>query len=689
MTAKEVPQGKKSKPHAQKFSAGGGKVAYKDGAVKRFDGTKQKQGGNNKFHGKPYQGKKEQQQQQAGGEGEKKDWAKFKQEKKDLKLKRKSSRDTYEITKEAKQIYEKLRCRRTEKKDQLVAQIYKLLNVGDTISKIAKAHDTARVLQCMLKYAAPPLRAELSDKLLPHVIEMCQSKYAQFCVKRMLKYGAPATKSKLVDSLMGNIVRLAGHNIASSLLDSLYLNVSTPQQRNFMRQEFYGELYKKAKDANVKTLEDTYKEASNLKASIMGAVKANLDHVANKKLVDSSLVHAVMLEYVRACDEEKLEETVTAFAALVPHMLSTKDGSEAAIICFYKSTPKNRRAIIKNIKEHLLKIATHEHGHVFLIAVLNSLDDTKATKKAIYDHLHADLKTLVASPYGRRVIQWLVAPGDTSCFHPGFIKTIEEGLAYGKKDKEARRKEIFEQIEAPIADAIAEDAAFWLSNSHIGLVTADILNYITTENYERAIGALVQVVANPDWRVSALPADGGDAQKKKQPQDVEAVIAEATKQRKKLLNVQSEESSDEDNSSDEQSEQDEDETAKLPKKSKKEQQQKKDEKKDQTTVPSVAGIEDAGMHHVLKKIIKNDSKRENGAASFGAQLLKQLSTDVLKQWLSVNRGCFVLVKLVEDSADLLKSYKAVIDVAELRKLLIDQKTPGAKLLASKLGFVKK
>lgn len=221
-------------------------------------------------------------------------------------------------------------------------QMYKILNVGETISKVAKAHDTARVLQCMLKHASPALRAELSDKLMPHAVEMCQSKYAHFCVERMLKYGSPATKSKLVDSLMGNVVRLAGHNIASKLLDNIYLT-ATEKQRRHMRQEFYSDLYKKTKDDKVRTLSDTYKDATNMKASIMGAVKANLDHIANKNLVDNSLVHSVILEFMNATDEEKLEETVTALASLIPHMLTTKDGSDAAIICFYKSTPKNRR----------------------------------------------------------------------------------------------------------------------------------------------------------------------------------------------------------------------------------------------------------------------------------------------------------------------------------------------------------
>ncbi|XP_017085760.1 protein penguin [Drosophila eugracilis] len=678
----------------EKPGAGGAKKFDKSGpgGFKKFDKSGsadgKKFGGNkfadsNKFRGKP------QTQAQAPAEGEKQDWNKFKQEKKELKLKRKSSKDTYEITKEAKQIYEKLRCRRTENKDKLVQEIYKVLNVGDTISKVVKAHDTARMLQCMLKYASPTLRTEISEQLLPFTVVMCQSKYAQFCVQRMLKYGAPATKSKLVDSLYGHIVRLAGHNIASGLLDTMYQG-ATPQQRIYMRQEFYGDLYRKAKDSNVKSLSDTYKEAANMKASILGSVKANLDHVANKQLVDSSLVHSVMLEYLRACneDEEKLEETVTAFAALMPHMLSTKEGSEASVICFYRSTPKNRRAIIKNIKEHLLKIATHEHGHVFLISLLNALDDTKATKKAIYDYLHGDLKTLVSNPYGRRVIQWLVAPGDTVCFHPDFIRVVDEGLAFGKKEKELRRKEILEQIEAPIAQAIVEDAAFWLSNSNIGLVTADILNHIHGESYEKAAKALAQVVAQPEWRISVDAVDPLSQNKKKPHNDVEAIIAEATKKRRKLLNAESS-SDDEDPDSEEdgekQKEGDDDDAEPKLKKAKKEPK-KTAAKEEAPVAPQVSGIEDAGMHIVLKKIIKNDGQRD--ATPFCQQLLQSFSTDVLTVWLGVNRACFVLVKLVEDCPALLDDCKKTITEKSISQALVNQKTPGAKMLATKLNIGK-
>lgn len=124
----------------------------------------------------------------------------------------------------------------------------------------------------------------------------------------------------------------------------------------------------------------------------------------------------------------------------------------------------------------MVKICTHEHGHVFVIAVVNSLDDTKATKKALFDPILAELQTIAANQWGRRVIEWFVSPGDKKSFHPNFTSYIEEGLKYGKKDKDLRRKEIFEQIEEPIAKAIADAPEFWFAEGHIGLVTANMLN---------------------------------------------------------------------------------------------------------------------------------------------------------------------------------------------------------------------
>jgi len=161
------------------------------------------------------------------------------------------------------------------------------------------------------------------------------------------------------------------------------------------------------------------------------------------------------------------------------------------------------------------------------------------------------------------------------------------------------------------------------------------------ESYEKAAAALAQVVAQPDWRISADAAGPVPQDKKKPHNDVEAIIAEATKQRRKLLNADSSSSSssdegDEDGDEEENGEKepqtgDEDETEPELKKTKKEANKSK-AKVEEPSAPLVIGIEEAGMHIVLKKILKNDGKREGHP--FSQKLLQSLSTDVVSTCIS-------------------------------------------------------
>lgn len=666
-----------------KFEGGKGKSKVNSTGKSKFPPKTFAKSGTNKFLGKPgankfpgkfngsgkfnknATGKKLGEKGSEPAEGEKTDWRKFKQEKKELKLKRKQAKDSYEVSVEAKQIYEKLKCRRTEKKAELVEKLYNILNRGDVIKKLIMAHDTARIIQCMLKHSSPLLRDQLSEKLLPLVVEMCVSKYSHFCVLRMFKYGSPTIKSKIVDSFMGNVIRLAGHNISSKILDHAYHTVANTKQRIYLRQEFYGELYRQSKDDDVKTLADTFKDAIDMKLSILSAVKSNIDHLANKQLVDNSLVHAVILEYLTVCEDDKIEETVSAFAPLIPLMLTTKDGTQAAIICFYKSTPKNRRAIIKTIKDHLIKISTHEHGHIFLIALVNCLDDTKATKKAIYDNLHPELKTLMENQWGRRVIEWFVVPAVTNCFHPSFITSINDGLQYGKKDTDVRRKEIFEQIEESLSTAISEDPKFWMSNRHIGLVTAEILKKLTQEYFQKASRALADVIVDTTWTVTV--EEEGKAKNAKNIHDVEKIIAEATKAKKqKRLAAATDVDEPQNDSSDDEV----------------------NETKEPVAVVTVRGIEESGLHIVLKKVIKNDKERlsqNESAETFGSILVQKLNDDTLRDWLNVNRACFILLNVFEQNTEAVKSALKKL-LKPLSEVLKKEKGAGQKLLMNKMEF---
>lgn len=241
---------------------------------------------------------------------------------------------------------------------------------------------------------------------------------------------------------------------------------------------------------------------------------------------------------------------------------------------------------MKTVREHLIKLCTHEHGYVFILTIINSMDDTKALKKSIFDPIFAEIETIVANEWGRKVIDWFVAPADRTCFHPQTIEYIEEGLKYSKKDKETRRAELLEQVNDPLCKTIAENPYFWLRGGHIAITTWNILKTCKGDAAKSAFDAVADVVCNVDWKVA--------------PKEVEEEKKEG-EEFKKLLVMKTEES------------------------------------KCEKTVPElVSGVEHAGLHIALKKLTK--------IPQFPASLTEKLTDEVVSLTLSVGRKLFISFK---------------------------------------------
>jgi pumilio family protein 6 len=67
----------------------------------------------------------------------------------------------------------------------------------------------------------------------------------------------------------------------------------------------------------------------------------------------------------------------------IVQVLHTKEGSRVAMICIWHGTPKDRKAIIKSFKTYIRKICMEEYGHLVMLAVFDSVDDTVLVKKVI------------------------------------------------------------------------------------------------------------------------------------------------------------------------------------------------------------------------------------------------------------------------------------------------------------------
>lgn len=371
-------------------------------------------------------------------------------------------------------------------------------------SKLSLSPDRARIIQTLLKKAPQSIKTDVGEKLVPHITDVALSKYGKFCVSRMMLYCGKEIREKAITSLLSNIVKLTTHNFSSSLIDAIFLNHATSEQKNFMKQEFYSDLYKNDKNRGVKSLKDTWEGSDIMKNGMINSCKMNLLKVASKNLVDNSLVHAVLLEFIEEAGEADRNEIITAFIPHLATIASTKQGSRAAVLCYLYSVAKERRAMLKSIKEHVTKLCVHEHGHLLILEILNSTDDTLNIKKTVFASIISNIETIVSSEYGKRVISLIVSP-TTEFFHPKTLEQLQDDLKLGtqKKDIEIRRKELIDGVAKELLQSISSNPNFWLKGGHTARVTLAVLQSIATTSIDPSEGftALCSVICDPEWKV--------------------------------------------------------------------------------------------------------------------------------------------------------------------------------------------
>lgn len=172
---------------------------------------------------------------------------------------------------------------------------------------------------------------------------MLHLKYGIHCVERLLKYGKDDIRTAVVDQLKGHAVKLASHTISAPVVEIAFSQHATPVQKQFLIQEFYGDLYKNTKDPNVKHIRDVYKGNDSMKAGTLNACKANIKKILNKSLLDSGLVQTVLHQYLEECSAEDRADLISELAAHLVVISNSRDGSKAAMQCIWHGTAKDKK----------------------------------------------------------------------------------------------------------------------------------------------------------------------------------------------------------------------------------------------------------------------------------------------------------------------------------------------------------
>ncbi|KAI8435673.1 hypothetical protein MSG28_003933 [Choristoneura fumiferana] len=387
--------------------------------------------------------------------GEKPQWSEMKKEKKQLRIvrrKAKTSAEVFEIANKAKLLAAQIQ-RKVVKPDFKKSSCKELhLLLKGQYKSIALTHDLSRVIQVLLKHGEEDIRNEITEELLDLMVPMVQSKYGQHAVKRILKYGSDAIRHK-------------------------------------------------TKDDKVKTLTDTYKDSPEMKTAILQSCKANIQRILDKNLHDGELLHSVLYDYIRACSLEERVELVSTLGPLIVPLSNSLPGANTASICVWQGSNKDKKAILKVVKEHAVALAKHKTGYRLLLTIFDSVDDTVLVRKAIVSSLQANFRELAKDHWGNMTLHWLVKPKDPAAFHPSLIKFLDEGFKSGtsKKDAELRVTELREAILPTLAQDIAADPQFWISDKSVMLLAVAV---VAVDSNEEIVKALAQAICRPDWTIS-------------------------------------------------------------------------------------------------------------------------------------------------------------------------------------------
>lgn len=222
------------------------------------------------------------------------------------------------------------------------------------------------------------------------------------------------------------------------------------------------------------------------------------------------------------------------------------------------------------------------------------MDDTKALKKAIFDFIYTDIESLITNEYGRRVLEWFVSPEDSIAFHPAYNALLEEGLKFSKKDKDTRRSELLDAVEEPICTSIASNPSLWLRGSNTSLATAAMLKNCRGEHLKKAFDSLASVICSPTWEIPI--------------KEVDTVVDE---EKPVVIKLEGDTST----------------AAPLKIKKKRVFAGNKEEKPIEP-VEMILGIEHAGLHMILKKIIKLGKDNE---IKFSTAIAEQLTKETVSQ----------------------------------------------------------
>ena len=426
-------------------------------------------------------------------------------------------REIDEPTKNLRRLYNKLMLKEptgkknnnkqqaNESKESIIKKIIKLID--NSYAEYCYKHDTCRILQGCIKFGTASQRLELINNLKPFVLNLIMKKYSIYLAVKIMKFATlTQTEEILNEQIFPNFNKLLKnsngqvfmnfifkHSTAKvqTILETYYFTNYLKFSLGFLEKQLPGNKEEKIMldtDAVVMEMGTTYTE-DNITKNIKDHIEKQLEKTVHKTYIFQSVFNKVF-DLLNAKLQNYFSEV---FDDDLNDFLIYKKGVELACKVFTVAQAKTRKKILKNFKkisedpenpteiDLIPTLFESETTGLFLIKVINSIDDTKLLGKYVLKPLVPLLQTqLLTNKVAPKVIKNILQPENCKTNTPYEQQILTYNInSSSKKDMDKRQEEIWGIIGDELHEMLVNEDTLYrlLTDSNLGNLTLDLLSF--------------------------------------------------------------------------------------------------------------------------------------------------------------------------------------------------------------------
>jgi len=232
------------------------------------------------------------------------------------------------------------------------------------------------------------------------------------------------------------------------------------------------------KEPELRNVPDILEKYPNRKMDCVKNLQRNVEILIRKGTFNHSLAHTVIYNYLLVAEAKQRTEVIEQLRDALVHMAHSREGAYAALHCVWHGTAKDRKAIIKNFKTFMLKTAQEEYGHMVLLGIFDSVDDTKIVGKAVIGELLENVEELFHNKFGVRVLKYLFSGRDPTYLNKDMVAILEkgDGNEHSKKERSVRHKELLTVAAPPVLSFICQKIPDMLYDAPTTITVTCIIN---------------------------------------------------------------------------------------------------------------------------------------------------------------------------------------------------------------------